>query len=540
MTGLASEARTTVPRDRGRGRAPLSIRTRLTLAIALLTAVVSALAVFGGMRAMTAQVRSDAVDGRIDELSQAAEAAVLFEDQLEELDEDDLIEIFGDEIDLDDLEDLEDLIQAEAAVDRGLARDAQVLLIDLATLGLDDQLFDWFGDDENNLHLLLFDGSVAVIPRSLTTVETITIDEADDIVLPIADLEELWAVSFEQFDEDQTVAERDLDAVTVDVDDIEIGLLVDVTDELSALAALRTPLWAAAAALTILAAVATWFLTGRALRPVAAITDQVAEITSGKLDGRVPEPGTGDEIGVLARTMNRMLERLERSDRQRRQFVSDASHELRTPLAVLRSEAEVARRAPDTTTVADFGRVVIGETNRLETLVEDLLSLARADERKLAGARTAAPVELDVDDVVLNEAERTRRLPIDRSQVSAGRVIGRPDDLARAVSHLLDNAARHGEMQVAVGVRTEPGADGSTSQVRIWVDDDGAGIPDEDRERIFDRFHRLDEARTRDRGGSGLGLAVVAETAAAMGGTVRAETSPTGGARIELVLPAAV
>jgi signal transduction histidine kinase len=190
--------------------------------------------------------------------------------------------------------------------------------------------------------------------------------------------------------------------------------------------------------------------------------------------------------------------------------------------------------------VADFGRVVIGETNRLETLVEDLLSLARADERKLAGARTAAPVELDVDDVVLNEAERTRRLPIDRSQVSAGRVIGRPDDLARAVSHLLDNAARHGEMQVAVGVRTEPGADGSTSQVRIWVDDDGAGIPDEDRERIFDRFHRLDEARTRDRGGSGLGLAVVAETAAAMGGTVRAETSPTGGARIELVLPAAV
>ncbi|MEL6982194.1 MAG: HAMP domain-containing sensor histidine kinase, partial [Actinomycetota bacterium] len=170
--------------------------------------------------------------------------------------------------------------------------------------------------------------------------------------------------------------------------------------------------------------------------------------------------------------------RLERSDRQRRQFVSDASHELRTPLAVLRSEAEVARRAPDTTTVADFGRVVIGETNRLESLVEDLLSLARADERKLAGARTAAPVELDVDDVVLNEAERTRRLPIDRSQVSAGRVIGRADDLARAVGHLLDNAARHGEMQVAVGVRTETGTNGAGSQVRIWVDDDGAGIPD--------------------------------------------------------------
>ncbi len=547
--------------QRATSRSRFSIRTRLALTIALLTGVVSALAVFGGLRAMTTEVRNQAAEDRLAELDQLTQTALIAGDRstgLGDLDPEELAELLGDdvdleELDLDDLDDLEELGLEELGLDEleedgfGLAGstestavEIQFLLSDLADAELDDDLFDKLGDDANNLNVLLFDGSVAVIPRSLDQANVVPISEVDAVVLPYADLQELWAVTFEQFGEIDEAEVRELEVVTGEIDGIEVGLLVDTTDELSALQALQTPLWAAAGILTILAAATTWFLTGRALRPVGAITDQVAELTSGSLDGRVPEPGTSDEIGVLARTMNRMLERLERSDRQRRQFVSDASHELRTPLAVLRSEAEVASRAPDTTTVADFGRVVIGETGRLEALVEDLLSLARADERKLAGARTAAPIEVDVDDVVLAEAERTRRLPIDRSEVSAGRVIGRSDDLARAVGHLLDNAARHGDQRVAVGVRTEDGADGTAGPVvRIWVDDDGAGVPEEDRRRIFDRFHRLDEARTRDRGGSGLGLAVVAETAAAMGGTAEIGTSPLGGARFELVLPAA-
>lgn len=529
-------------------RSPLSIRTRLALTIALLTGVVSALAVFGGLRAMNAEVRDRAAADRLAEIDELTEAAIFATDPmaaLNELQPEELAEIFGEDVDLDelDLSDVEGLDEmgfelADSSQD--MALEVRFLLSDLAEAQLDDDLFDQLGDDENNLNVLLFDGSVAVIPPSLNRADVVPAAEVDAVLLPFADLQELWAVSFEQFGDDEP-EDRALEVVTGEIDGIEVGLLVDTTDELSALEALRAPLWAAAAILTVLAAATTWFLTGWALRPVAAITDQVADLTSGNLDGRVPEPGTGDEIGVLARTMNRMLERLERSDRQRRQFVSDASHELRTPLAVLRSEAEVARRAPDTTTVAEFGRVVIGETGRLEALVEDLLSLARADERKLAGARTAAPIEVDVDDVVLAEAERTRRLPIDRSEVSAGRVIGRSDDLARAVGHLLDNAARHGEHRVAVGVRTEDGPAGTSdgAVVRIWVDDDGSGIPEEDRRHIFDRFHRLDEARTRDRGGSGLGLAVVAETAAAMGGTAEIGTSPLGGARFELTLPAA-
>jgi len=272
----------------------------------------------------------------------------------------------------------------------------------------------------------------------------------------------------------------------------------------------------------------TWFLAGRALRPVRAITAQAATITGGTLSERVPVPASGDEIATLAHTVNGMLDRLERDDVRRRQFVSDASHELRTPVAVLKSEAEVALRSPELTDVETLASGVVEESTRMAAIIDDLLSLARRDEG------VAAPTtEIDLDDIVLAEAGRLRRVPVDVSAVSAGRVLGRLDEFARVVAHLLDNAARHAETTVAVGLVTAAG------QVRLVVVDDGPGVPPADREIIFERFVRLDEARSRDAGGAGLGLAVVAGVVERSNGSVGVETSPSGGARFVVTLPAA-
>jgi signal transduction histidine kinase len=176
------------------------------------------------------------------------------------------------------------------------------------------------------------------------------------------------------------------------------------------------------------------------------------------------------------------------------------------------------------------------------TLVDDLLSLARHDEE------LAPPgVVLDLDDIVLTDANRPRPVPVDVSAVSAGRVRGRPDELARVVTHLLDNAARHAEQQVVVSLDTltadakaqDEDRSDNDGIVRLTVDDDGPGIPTDQRQRVFERFVRLDEARQRDSGGAGLGLAVVAGVVAAAGGRVSADDSDLGGARFVVELPAA-
>lgn len=287
-----------------------------------------------------------------------------------------------------------------------------------------------------------------------------------------------------------------------------------------------TALWSIVPIAVLLAAVATWLLAGRALRPVAAITAQTELITGGTLDERVPVPGSNDEISKLATTMNGMLDRLEADDSRRRRFVSDASHELRTPVAVIRSEAEVALRVPDQTDVIELATGVLDESTRMAAIIDDLLALARHDE-----GLPVPQTDVDLDDIVLAEAGRARRVPVDTSGVSAGRVVGRVDEWSTVVSHLLDNAARHADRRIAVGVMS------LTGRVFLTVDDDGPGIDPADRHKVFERFTRLDDARTRDRGGAGLGLAVVASAVQRSGGSVSIETSPLGGARFVVDLP---
>jgi signal transduction histidine kinase len=212
--------------------------------------------------------------------------------------------------------------------------------------------------------------------------------------------------------------------------------------------------------------------------------------------------------------------------------VSDAAHELRSPVASIRQHAEVALAHPDRSSVDALAATVLEENLRVQRLVEDLILLASSDEQPRSADR-----EVDLDDIVFEEARRMRgstKLTVATSGVSAGRVRGDPGQLRRMVANLVDNAARHATTLISLSLE-ETGA----GSVVLRVDDDGTGIPVADRGRVFERFVRLDEARARDDGGAGLGLAIVAEVAASHGGSATVGDSPSGGARLEVVLPRA-
>ena len=298
--------------------------------------------------------------------------------------------------------------------------------------------------------------------------------------------------------------------------------VAESTRALAALLALGLPLLLAAIAAT------TWRVVGRALAPVDAIRAEVDAISATDPGRRVAQPGSRDEIGRLATTMNRMLDRLERVRSRERRFVADASHELRSPIAVIRQHAEVTLGHQEHG--ARLAETVHAESLRMQALVDDLLLLARADENSLPLRRRP----MDLDDLVLAEARRLRELDtvaVDTSGVSAVRVEADQAALRRVLRNLGDNAARHAAGRVRLALSA---ADG---WALLYIDDDGPGVPQAERTRVFDRFVRLDEARGRAGGGSGLGLAIVAELVAANGGTVSVEDAPLGGARLTVCLP---
>lgn len=277
-----------------------------------------------------------------------------------------------------------------------------------------------------------------------------------------------------------------------------------------------------------LLALVTWLVVGRALRPVEGIRSRVAQIGAGDLHQRVPDPATGDEVGRLAATMNRMLDRLQRSSERQRRFVSDASHELRSPLASLRTQLEVAVAHPERADWPAVAEGVLEEGGRMERLVDDLLALARADE----GAVLAHMEDVDLGEIMADAAQRVEGLVVDREGIGPAFVRGDAQSLRRVVRNLLDNARRHAAGRILV--RTAQEGD----EVVAVVEDDGQGIAEADREQVFERFARLEEARDRDAGGTGLGLAVVREIVEAHGGTVTAEEGDLGGARLVVRLPA--
>jgi signal transduction histidine kinase len=282
--------------------------------------------------------------------------------------------------------------------------------------------------------------------------------------------------------------------------------------------------------LVVLVALLIWILGGRALSPVEAIRAEVADISGRDLHRRVPVPATRDEVALLARTMNEMLDRLESSASAQRRFVADASHELRSPLTALRATLEVAAAHPTDASWPAALTDALDETTRLQRLVDDLLTLASMSER----GRHERREEVDLDEIIIREARginSTSRVRLDLGKVSGGRVRGDSDQLTRVVRNLLDNAQRHAINSIAVELTTEGG------DVVLSIQDDGPGIPGSERDRIFERFARLDEARNQDAGGTGLGLAITKEILTAHNATITIADS-TGGARFVIRLPA--
>jgi signal transduction histidine kinase len=283
--------------------------------------------------------------------------------------------------------------------------------------------------------------------------------------------------------------------------------------------------------LLIVLGAATFLFALRSLRPVEAIRRTVASINNRDLSERVEVPPADDAVSRLARTMNEMLVRLEVAQRAQRQFVADASHELRSPIATLAATAEVNLAHPEPADEREFPLAVLEEARRLQRLVDDLLALARADER---GLRPATVHDVDLDDIV--DAERHRVAGISQilveARISPARASGDQHLLQQAVRNLVDNATQHARSRVEFSVYRA----GSHAVVEVF--DDGPGIATADRDRIFDRFVRLEESRTRTSGGTGLGLAIVKEIVAAHDGTVRV-VDDANGTRFRVVLPAA-
>ncbi|MFE5190159.1 sensor histidine kinase [Streptomyces sp. NPDC056628] len=265
---------------------------------------------------------------------------------------------------------------------------------------------------------------------------------------------------------------------------------------------------------------ATWLVTRRALSPVEGIRREMAAITASEdLARRVPVPATHDEVARLALTTNETLAALESSVERQRRFVADASHELRSPIASLRTQLEVGAAHPG---LLDLDGAV-ADTVRLQTLAADLLLLARLD----AGERPG-DTRFDLGAVAREHAEGRAGVTVTADAVP---VAGSRAQVGRVLTNLLDNARRHSRSEVTVSVR----ARGEWAVVSVA--DDGDGVPEADRERIFERFVRLDEARSRDDGGAGLGLAIARDVAVRHGGTLTVGRAPAGGALFELRLP---
>ncbi|MFI9816964.1 sensor histidine kinase [Saccharothrix variisporea] len=286
--------------------------------------------------------------------------------------------------------------------------------------------------------------------------------------------------------------------------------------------------WLAGAAVLVagLVGIATWLAVRSSLRPVERMRVAAGQLPRGQ---RLPVPAARDELQALAEALNALLARRDEATERLRRFTGDAAHELRSPVTSVRAQAEVAVAHPDPDFSIEVLESVVEESERLSNLVDALLLLARADTGEMPRAE---PVDLVLQSQYAAERLKPKDLllsihaPMSACLISAART-----EVELVLDNLLRNAARHARSFIRISVLP------AAREVRLLVDDDGHGIPPEHREKVFDRFYRVESDRGRATGGFGLGLALVAHLVTRRRGTVRATESPEGGARLEVRWP---
>jgi|BarGraNGADG00312_2_1021985.scaffolds.fasta_scaffold08278_2 signal transduction histidine kinase len=297
-----------------------------------------------------------------------------------------------------------------------------------------------------------------------------------------------------------------------------IIVAVPVNDVEQSQRVLRMTLLLAYTPLVVVMALIAWRVIGSTLKPVETLRSGAARISGSDQDERLAVPESADEIRALALTLNDMLDRLAAARGRQRAFVADAAHELRSPLTSMRTQLEVAQHLGEG---GELAANLLADVDRLSTLVEDLLLLARA------GSDTSHPPvreSVDVRALLVATADRYAgaRVPVSVGDGPAVYANVNSEELRRVLANLADNAVRHASLNVVLAVRAEDGG------AVLTVIDDGPGIPADERERVFERFARLDDARDRDAGGTGLGLAIVKELLRRSDGSVSLQDNPSG------------
>jgi signal transduction histidine kinase len=322
-------------------------------------------------------------------------------------------------------------------------------------------------------------------------------------------------------------------ATRASADGADVTIVVAEPDEelVSSDALLRRVLLIGFPLLLLMSGIIAWRVIGAAMRPVEELRSAADRISGSGRGDRLPVPPSDDEVHALAVTLNSMLDRLDRARERETSFVGDAAHELRSPLASMRMQIDVARRLGDGGALSED---LHEDLLRLDALVEDLLTLARLDAAESGGwpvAAVAVPVRPVLERVVETWACDRARVVLAPGEPAT--VLLGEGELERVLTNLVTNAARHAAHEVTLSAVL------AQDRVVITVADDGPGIPVVDRDRVLERFTRLDAARDRDSGGSGLGLPIVMEVVRARGGSLRIEDAPGGGLRVDVELPRA-